>query len=286
MYRKNVAGQTICFQMLLTATGAVATGLAPAVRRCIDGTFAAGTGTVTEDSGGFYKYAMSQADTNGNDISLRFSAATAMPICLNFITTAADPTDAVRLGLTNLDATVTSRMASYAQPTGFLAATFPTGTVANTTNITGGTITTATNLTNAPTAGDLTATMKTSVTTAATAATPTVAGVTARVTANVDQLNGDTTAAAYMAKTTAAIGRCTVTTGGTTTSIPTSASAPVGVVADQFKGRIITFDANTTTTALRGQSTDITASSAAASPTFTVTALTTAPASGDTFSIT
>lgn len=52
-------------------------------------------------------------------------------------------------GLTasNLDATISSRMTSYTQPTGFLAATFPTGTVANTTNITAGTITTATNVT-------------------------------------------------------------------------------------------------------------------------------------------
>jgi hypothetical protein len=53
--------------------------------------------------------------------------------------------------------------------------TFPTtATLASTTNITAGTIATVTNLTNAPTNGDLTATMKTSVTTAATAATPTV----------------------------------------------------------------------------------------------------------------
>ncbi len=46
-------------------------------------------------------------------------------------------------GLTasNLDATISSRMATYTQPTGFLAATFPT-TVASTTNITAGTITT------------------------------------------------------------------------------------------------------------------------------------------------
>lgn len=49
--------------------------------------------------------------------------------------------------IANLDGTVTSRMASYTQPTGFLAATFPSGTVANTTNITAGVITTATNLT-------------------------------------------------------------------------------------------------------------------------------------------
>ena len=44
--------------------------------------------------------------------------------------------------------------------------------------------------------------------------------------------------------------------------------------------------ADTTTTALRGQSTDITASSAASNPLLTFTALTTAPANGDTFSIT
>ena len=62
-----------------------------------------------------------------------------------------------------LDANVGSRMATYTQPTGFLAATFPTGTIANTTNITAGTITTTTNLTNAPTVGDFTAAMKTSI---------------------------------------------------------------------------------------------------------------------------
>jgi hypothetical protein len=58
--------------------------------------------------------------------------------------------------------------------------TFP-ASVASPTNITAGTITTVTNLTNAPTAGDLTATMKASVTTAATAATPTAAAVTGSV---------------------------------------------------------------------------------------------------------
>lgn len=69
-------------------------------------------------------------------------------------------------GLTaaNLDVAVSTRMATYTQPTGFLAATFPL-TVASTTNIAAGTITTVTNLTNAPTSGDLTATMKASVNT-------------------------------------------------------------------------------------------------------------------------
>lgn len=50
--------------------------------------------------------------------------------------------------IANLDTTVSSRMATYTQPTGFLAVTFPSGTVASTTNITAGTMTTTTNLTN------------------------------------------------------------------------------------------------------------------------------------------
>ena len=79
-------------------------------------------------------------------------------------------------------------------------------------------------------------------------------------------------------------------TGGTTTN-PTATIVPAtfAVVGNQFKGRIITFDAATTTAALRGQATDITANasaSAGAAITFTVTALTTTPASGDLFSIT
>lgn len=51
--------------------------------------------------------------------------------------------------LSRIDAAITTRMATYTQPTGFLAATFPT-TVASTTNITAGTITTVTTLTNLP----------------------------------------------------------------------------------------------------------------------------------------
>ncbi len=67
-----------------------------------------------------------------------------------------------KLLVDNINATISSRMATYTQPSGFLAATFP-GAIASTTNITAGTITTVTNLTNAPTAGDFTGDMKTSL---------------------------------------------------------------------------------------------------------------------------
>lgn len=74
------------------------------------------------------------------------------------------------------------------------------------------------------------------------------------------------------------------TTPSTTQFTPSSIT-PSGAAADQFKGRIIIFDNDTATAALRGQATDVTANSNASTPLFTFTALTTAPASGDTFSI-
>jgi len=76
-----------------------------------------------------------------------------------------------------------------AAPSGFAAATFPSGTIANTTNITAGTITTVTNLTNAPTAGDFTSTMKTSLNNA----TPTVTtGTISSGAINAASINADT----------------------------------------------------------------------------------------------
>jgi hypothetical protein len=83
--------------------------------------------------------------------------AVATTVAANGITATSIAADAINAAAVKADA-VTKIQAGLATPT----------------NITAGTITTVTNLTNAPTNGDLTATMKTSVTTAATAATPTI----------------------------------------------------------------------------------------------------------------
>lgn len=76
----------------------------------------------------------------------------------------------------------------------------------------------------------------------------------------------------------------TVGAASSTTSIVTSSLDPAAAVTDQFKGRIVTFTNNTTTANLRGQATDITASTSGGA--LTVTALSTAPVSGDLFVIT
>lgn len=113
MFRKNVSGQFLHFQGVDATTGGIKSGVTWAIRRCIDGTFAAATGTVTEDgTTGWYKMALSQADTNGNDIGFNFTGTGAVPQTVNIVTTAADPTDAVHFGLSALPNTACTTNAS------------------------------------------------------------------------------------------------------------------------------------------------------------------------------
>lgn len=109
----------------------------------------------------------------------------------------------------------------------------------------------------------------------------TVAG---EVNANTRYISGAAASADNLERSTLGIVLGTVGAASTTTSIVTSSLDPAAAVADQFKGKIVTFDRATTTANLRGQSTDITASSNTG--VLTVTALTDAPVSGDTFVIT
>lgn len=74
-----------------------------------------------------------------------------------------------------------------------------------------------------------------------------------------------------------------VGSGSTTTSVVTSSMSPAAVVSNQFKGLILKFTADTTTANLRGQGCEITSSSSGG--VLTVSSLTTAPVSGDTFVI-
>lgn len=74
-------------------------------------------------------------------------------------------------------------------------------------------------------------------------------------------------------------------TSPTTTTFTPSAVSTAPSVLNQWRGRILIFDNDTTTAALRGQATDITGSSAAALPLLTFTALTNAPVSGDSFTV-
>jgi hypothetical protein len=99
-------------------------------------------------------------------------------------------------------------------------------------------------------------------------------------------IDGSAAAATKLSRSAKAIGTVTIGAASTTTNIVTSACDPAGVVVDQFKGRILIFDDTTTTAELRGQATDILSNTDDAAPVLTVTALTTAPVSTDTATIT
>ena len=229
------------------------------------------------------------------------------------------PTVSAVTGLTaaNLDAAVSSRMSTYAQPTGFLAATFPAGTVANTTNITaatgvvlsgvthtGAVIPTVSTLTGhtaqtgdnfarlgAPSGVSVSADVAAVKAETASLQTDTndiqtripAALVGGRMDSNASAINNIATSAARLARSTQGIVTGTVGAASSTTSIVTSALDPAAAVIDQYKGRIVVFQWDTTTVNLRGQATDITANTAAG--VLTVTALTTSPVSGDAFVI-
>lgn len=104
MYRKNTSGQFLHFGFVNVSTGAaLASATITGVRSIDGGSTAYMTSTFYEQSpGGLYRVTLSQADTNGNDISYFFTATNAIPVTLNIVTTAADPTDTVRFGLTAL----------------------------------------------------------------------------------------------------------------------------------------------------------------------------------------
>lgn len=114
--------------------------------------------------------------------------------------------------------------------------------------------------------------------------TGSVGSVVAVVSADITKIGTDTTALTAFKRAVMGNVIGTVGAASTTTSIVTSSLTPAAAVIDQFKGRIVIFDKDTATANLRGQGTDITASTALG--VLTVTALTTAPANGDTFTIT
>lgn len=104
-----------------------------------------------------------------------------------------------------------------------------------------------------------------------------------RIDVNLKAIAGATAGATNLDRSARAIVRGTVGSSSSTTSIVTSSLDPAASVTDQFKGRVVVFDRDTTTANLRGQATDISGSTSGG--VLTVSALSDAPVSGDTFTV-
>jgi hypothetical protein len=96
----------------------------------------------------------------------------------------------------------------------------------------------------------------------------------------VVSFDGNTSAVAKFVKATNNIVQGAVDTGSTVTSIVVASASPALFATNQLLGRIIIFDTNTATSALRGQASDITSNTTSL---LVVTSLTNAPSAGDTF---
>ena len=258
---KNVSGQIVQVFAFTLATGAAKTGDAANITAYA--WTAGGSTTVLGDTSatevdatnapGWYMFDLTQAETNFDYILFTGKSSTSgvsivgrpvytMPA--NFSSLAIDSGGVTSSSLSKILGT------ALTETSGQLAASFkkffniatPASTMDSLTLVA-----TATNLTNAPTGGDLTATMKTSVTTAATAATPTAAAVTGAV-----------------GSVTGAVGSVTGNVGGNVLGSVASVTARVTANADQLAGQTITAAAGVTFPSSVASPTNITAASGVA----------------------
>ena len=101
--RKNVASQTIAFQMNSVSDGSPVTSGTPIVYYVIDGgTQATGTGTAAHEGNGCWSYAPVQAETNGAHVAFTMALSGAISQSVNVWPVAYDPGDVADLGLSAL----------------------------------------------------------------------------------------------------------------------------------------------------------------------------------------
>jgi len=110
--RKNTAGQHVGATMNAIADGdPITTGVTLVVTG--DGTQSASGGTLAHKGNGVWDYIPTQAETNFNNVMYTFISALAPNQSVTYDTISYDPHDLANLGLTNLDALISSRMATF-----------------------------------------------------------------------------------------------------------------------------------------------------------------------------
>lgn len=107
--RTNVAGQSVGCQMNSATDGSAFTGSVNVFVTVDGGTQASGGGTVAHEGNGYHSYAPTQAETNGVRLAYTFVASGAIPRTVHATGVSFNPADATALGLSRLDASVSSR---------------------------------------------------------------------------------------------------------------------------------------------------------------------------------
>lgn len=117
--KKNVSGQHIGAQVINASTGAGVTASVTATVSKDGGAFSASGGTLTHLANGYWDYAPTQAETNCDYFAVQFTATGAIPVTIYGYTMFPQSGDAYPTINANLDATVSSRMATFTLPANF-----------------------------------------------------------------------------------------------------------------------------------------------------------------------
>jgi len=117
-YLKNTSGQYIYFAMVDKSSGdALTTGTVNGYRTIDGGTQASVTGTISHKGNGQWQLALSQADTNGDEIGYLFTHTSGVPQSLSIVTDTKKNSDLNDLSTTQVNAEVDTALADYDAPT-------------------------------------------------------------------------------------------------------------------------------------------------------------------------
>lgn len=284
----------------------------PAVYYTIDGgAQGTGAGASVHEGNGQWTYTPAQAETNGDHVVFTMVLSGAVSDKVNVWPVSFDPTDSVRMGVTalpnaaadaagglpvsdaggldldgRLDAAISSRNATTPPTAAQNRAEMDSNSTkliaivedTNELQTNQGAWATATGF-STHTAADVWTVSTRTLSSFGTLIADIWASVSRTLTAGTKDSEIDAIKAVTDQQAKAVING-TVGSGSTTTNIVSGLTT----TTDSLNGKIVTFDKDTTTAALRGQSTDITDTDASGN--LTVTALTAAPASGDTYQVT
>ena len=278
--RKNVSSQMIGAQMSsvlsgtdYTNSGAVLARLTMSGSGQVLG--AVNSGICVPRSFGWHFYIAAQSETNFDHIAFTFVASGAISVTNQVYTERIGTPIGVDLAtdVQSIQTGVNSLYARVGAPVGTNLATDVNSVQVGVNSIYARVGT--------PVGTDLATDVK-SVQSGVTSLTALIAG--GRMTADVSAVNSDVNAASNLRR--GVLGNVVGNTVGdsTTSTLSTANLSPAAAIADQFVSRVLTFDRDTVTAALRGQGAIV--SSMTAAGVLFVTSLTTAPPSGNTFAIT
>jgi hypothetical protein len=275
------------------------TGASPVVNLSKAGAaFGAAAGAVTEIANGWYKVALTTADTNtvgdlafyitgtsadDTDFSDQVSSVILSDIPTTTPLTAAQIATGVWTDTTAGDFTTASSIGKSVLNGVTLGTGLTINSYTGNTPQTGDAYARLGAPAGASTAADIAA-VKTDTGNIVTTTNKFAFTVANKVDSNVLNINGNSTAAQALAQSTQSICWGTCSGGTTTTAVVSTLNNPSSLTdSGQLIGRTIIFLGNSTTANVDAQASNITASSTGSTPTITFTAMTHAPANNDVF---